>query len=200
MNLTENIILKEGAVLKDCINNGFIIMERHAYAARCELGAYFNLGAYSGITGTQTGKYVSIGARCSVGGYEHPIDWLSTAAFQWHRSPWEAFNKLSKITEGPSQKRTVIGNDVWIGNNAIILQGVDLPNGTIVGAGSVVTKTPSNSFSVMAGNPAREIKRRYSSDLCDKVNESKWWDLDHDLLRELDWKSPEIAIAKLSQL
>ena len=61
-----------------------------------------------------------------------------------------------------SSNRVTIENDVWIGDNSVVLSGVSLPTGTIVGAGSVVTKSPQHPFSIIVGNPARHLRFRFT--------------------------------------
>lgn len=68
-----------------------------------------------------------------------------------------------------------IGNDVWIGDQAIILPGVSIGDGAVIGAGSVVTR-PVAPFTVVAGNPAREIRKRFSQKTAEEVARLAWWD------------------------
>jgi len=76
----------------------------------------------------------------------------------------------------PTDKTGVkIGNDVWIGDGVIILPGVVINNGAVVGAGSVVTKAVE-SYSIVAGNPARELRKRFSPELAERIECMAWWD------------------------
>lgn len=70
---------------------------------------------------------------------------------------------------------TVIGNDVWIGMDAIIMPGVSIGNGAIISAGSVVVKDVP-AYSIVGGNPAKVIKKRYSEDVINKLEKICWWD------------------------
>lgn len=77
---------------------------------------------------------------------------------------------------------TVIGNDVWLGQGARILPGAQLGNGVIVGAGAVVGGAVP-SYTVVAGNPARPMRRRFSDTDCDRLDRIAWWDWPIDLIR-----------------
>jgi len=88
---------------------------------------------------------------------------------------------LSKLKQ---KNKIIVGNDVWIGHNAIIVGNVTIGNGAIIAAGSVVTKDVAD-YSVVAGVPAKEIKKRFSSNIISEIEELKWWDKSEDELNEI---------------
>jgi len=75
-----------------------------------------------------------------------------------------------KISKGP----IIIEDDVWIGSNSVILSGVKIGRGSIIGAGSIVTKDVE-SYSIVGGNPAKFLRKRFDQKTIDKLEESKWW-------------------------
>ena len=75
----------------------------------------------------------------------------------------------------PSKGDIVIGNDVWLGYRSVILAGVTIGDGAIVGAYSVVTKDVP-PYTIVAGNPAKEIRRRFSEAEIARLLELRWWD------------------------
>ncbi len=95
---------------------------------------------------------------------------------------------------GPTVKTkgdVVIGNDVWIGTNAIILSGVNIGDGAIVAAGSVVTKNVP-AYAIVGGVPAEVIKYRISPEIIDNLLKLRWWDLPWNELRErIPWLMTE---------
>lgn len=122
-----------------------------------------------------------IGNFCSIAenvkiflGGEHRTDWITTYPF----SALE-FNKIwpeaANIKGHPKTKGDVIiGNDVWIGYSAIILSGVTIGDGAVIGAGSVVTKNVP-PYTIVAGNPARPIRKRFPQKVINKLLKIKWW-------------------------
>ncbi|MCG1036600.1 CatB-related O-acetyltransferase [Polaribacter sp. DS7-9] len=77
----------------------------------------------------------------------------------------------------------IIGNDVWIGDNVCVLPGVKIGHGSIIGAGSVVTKNVT-PYSIVGGVPAKFIKNRFSGSVKEKLLDSKWWDWSENKIKE----------------
>lgn len=80
------------------------------------------------------------------------------------------------------KRDTVVGNDVWIGRRATIMPGVQIGDGAIISAEAVVVKDVA-PYTVVGGNPAREIKQRFSQEVIEQLLEIKWWDFDIDLIQ-----------------
>jgi acetyltransferase-like isoleucine patch superfamily enzyme len=111
---------------------------------------------------------VVLGGYCSVSaavefmiGGNHHTDRVTTFPFPPDGNPY---------SKGP----VVVGNDVWIGRNAIVLSGVTVGDGAVIGANSVVTRDV-RPYAIVAGNPAREIRRRFPDDQVDRLLEVAWW-------------------------
>ena len=75
----------------------------------------------------------------------------------------------------PIKGDTIIGNDVWIGQNATILPGVHIGDGAIIGANSVVGSNVE-PYTIVVGNPAKPIRKRFDDELIDIMEKLKWWD------------------------
>jgi phosphonate metabolism protein (transferase hexapeptide repeat family) len=78
--------------------------------------------------------------------------------------------------------RVHIGHDVWIGHGAIVLPGRCVGTGAVVAAGAIITKDVA-AYTIVAGNPARTIKRRFPDAVANRLAELAWWDWDHEALR-----------------
>ena len=83
-----------------------------------------------------------------------------------------------------------VGNDVWIGDDAVIMSGVNIGDGAIIGRGALVTKDV-DPYEIVGGNPAKRIKYRFGKDECKALKASKWWMKDLGELRKLDYTSIE---------
>ena len=135
-------------------------------------GTYNLLG---GMLGPRTiiGRYCSISKDVFISGSNHPITSLSTGSAP---RPPRTHYKIAPYT--------VIGCDVWIGANSIILQGRKIGHGAIIGAGSVVTKDVP-PYTIVAGNPAKAISHRFNEDIIAGLLETKWWTLPESIIAQL---------------
>jgi len=129
-----------------------------------------------------TGDKLKIGKFCMIAsgvtfimnGANHLTDAISTYPFAIFGKGWEnAMEGKSYPTKGD----TIIGNDVWIGYNATIMAGVKIGDGAIIATNSTITKDVE-SYTIVGGNPASEIKKRFSPDHIEKLLKLKWWNWD----------------------
>ncbi len=132
------------------------------------------------------------GTRFITSSADHPKRWFTTYPFAvFNHEVMELF--APEFSKG---RDTVIGNDVWIGTDAMILPGVTLGDGVIVGARAVVARDVP-SWSVVAGNPARVVRRRFPDAVCDLLDRLAWWDLTIGEIREI---LPVLASADVAAL
>jgi virginiamycin A acetyltransferase len=120
------------------------------------------------------GKFCMIasGATFIMNGGNHLTEATSAYPFAIFGGAWQhAMDGKSYPTKGD----TVIGNDVWIGHDATIMPGVTIGNGAIIATKAVVTKNVE-PYTIVGGNPAKFIKKRFSEDTISKLLELKWWD------------------------
>ena len=96
----------------------------------------------------------------------------------------------------PLKGDTVIGNDVWIGQNAAILPGVQIDDGAIVGANSVVGSNVA-PYTIVIGNPAKALRKRFDDELIDLMLRFKWWDKSID---EIDSLIPLLTCSDLAEV
>jgi len=130
-------------------------------------------------SGTKIGRYSGVYEQTvRIFTANHPLDRISTHAIFYNPNLGYA-EKEADI----KRKGMLIGNDVFVGHNVTILPGVDkIGDGALIGAGSVVTRDVPD-FAIVAGNPAKVLKYRFSKETQLKIKASKWWDKD---IRDLD--------------
>ena len=124
------------------------------------------------IINCEIGSFCSIANNVKIGGGVHPMDWVSMSpVFYEGRDSVKA--KFSVHKRKPPL-RTIIGHDVWIGQSAIIKQGVTIGTGAVVGMGSIVTKDVA-PYSIYAGSPSKELKKRFEDSIIQKLLQIEWW-------------------------
>ena len=150
-----------------------------------EIGKYSYGGCFNAANIralTKIGRYCSFAENVYIYNTNHPLGAKSTHPFFYNPS-------LGYVeSEQISRRHIQIGNDVWVGQNAIILASVtEVGDGAVIGAGAVITKNVPD-FGVVVGNPAKLVKYRFSEDAIRKLKQGRWWDKDIDELRA-DWNA-----------
>lgn len=129
------------------------------------------------------GKFCQIGAGVNfiMNGANHQMNAVSTFPFYI----FEGWNQeIPSLSDMPLKGDTIIGNDVWIGQNVTILPGVHIGDGAIIGTQSVVgSNVPP--YTIVAGNPAKPIRKRFDDELIQMMLELKWWDMDIESINSL---------------
>ncbi len=171
---------------------------------RCRISGFSNLGVSSYIADTKVGRYCSIGSRVSIGGFEHPTNFLASGAWQWGQGLLE-WGLESQEIEGyssdykPVNPSTQIGSDCWIGNNAVVLSGVTISDGVIIGAGSVVTRDVP-PYAIVIGNPGKILRFRFNDSTISKLLSNPWFNLSPAELAGVNFLDVDIAITQISDL
>ena len=129
------------------------------------------------------GKFCSIacGAKFIFNCANHTLKSLSTYTFPLFFAEWD-LPKSDVVSAWDNKGDIVIGNDVWIGYDAIIMAGVTIGDGAIIGTRAVVTKDVE-PYSIVGGVPAKEIRKRFSTDIIARLQELQWWNWDADIIR-----------------
>ena len=166
-------------IIKKVLNK--IVLNNSTYIdSNCEIGKYTYIGRSVSIVKTKIGRYSTIGNFASIGQAERDYSQIALSGKLYD------FNIYEKYT----QKDALIGNDVFIGLDSIILRGVTIGDGAVIGANSVVTKDIP-PYAIAVGSPARVIKYRFSEEKIKRLLEVKWWEYDIEEAREIVAKLEE---------
>ena len=184
MTLPDGTVIKQTVHLKEVINHPKIQVGEFSYYHNFDiledyasyLAPYlFPLSKDSLIIG----KFVQIahGVRFITSSANHKMSGFSTYPFNtFMMTPQTTSEDITAMFEDAQNRGdTVVGNDVWIGMNAVIMPGVKIGDGAIIGANSVVTKNVE-PYTVVGGNPATIIKKRFDEQTIDTLLNIKWWD------------------------
>ena len=143
------------------------------------------------------GKFCSIacGTKFMFNCANHTLKSLSTYTFPLFYEEWE-LEKSNITTAWDNKGDIVIGNDVWIGYEAVIMAGVHIGDGAIIAARTVVTKDVP-PYTIVGGTPAKEIRKRFDAEIIQQLLLLKWWNWSTNKIRQC---LPYIAGGKLNEL
>ena len=171
----------EGMTLAGRVRNPNIRVGRHSYYSGYYHGHDFDdCARYLAADRDDVDKLI-IGSFCSIGSgasfimagnQGHRTDWIATFPFYYMRDE-DAF--AAAVDGFRRAGDTVIGNDVWIGTEAMIMPGVRIGDGAVIAARAVVT-ADVEPYAVVAGMPARQLRRRFSQERIAMLLEMRWWD------------------------
>lgn len=159
------------------------IADDFKYKDRCALGKYCYgnpvLHFYEGpVSRLKIGSFVSFGPDVNIHiGGEHFTEFVSTYPFP------VIFEDVPFIESVKTKGDIVIGSDVWIGTGATILSGVTIGHGAVIGAKSVVAKDVA-PYTIVAGNPIREIRKRFTEEQIRRLLEIRWWECSDELINK----------------
>ena len=140
-------------------------------------------GSHGVIHYTQVGKFCSLASHVVINPGNHPMIRVSQHHFTYRRRQYQMGSDDPALFDMRRNNDCRIGHDVWIGHGAMVMAGVSVGTGAVVGAGAVVTKDVL-PYQVVAGVPARLMRRRFPKSVAEKLLSSRWWDWSHETLCE----------------
>lgn len=165
------------------------------------LSRKLTIGAYTDIvSGSELHDVSSIGRYCSIAknviiGLDrrsHPLNWLTS-----HSGLVDMRHKLGGIAlHHDGVKQTIIGHDVWIGMDVLILDGVTIGTGAVIGAQSLVNKDIP-PYAIAVGSPAQVVRYRFDQNIIDSLLASQWWNLPAQQLTDLPIENPQALLKQL---
>lgn len=187
---------------------GLNTVKDFASVANSTLGRGTYVGVGATISRARIGRFCSIGGRARISLGLHPASTFVSTHPAFYSPTGQAgfsFSETSRFEEhktlGDGSYRVEIGNDVWIGYAALIMDGLTIGDGAIIGAGAVVTHSVE-PYGIYAGVPARKISTRFQEDQIDFLLKFRWWDKDIDWIRAHNHLFSDVDqfIATLGQL
>jgi acetyltransferase-like isoleucine patch superfamily enzyme len=148
-----------------------------------EMDMFSYIGPNSLVQHTRIGRFCSIANDVRIGPGIHPLELFSTSTVFYRLNNAFDYQLIKEDFPFEENKEIIIGNDVWIGLGAIVLDGVNIGHGAVVAAGSVVTKDVP-PYAIVGGVPARIIKYRFSEAEINELLSSAWWNKDVNVIMQ----------------
>ena len=149
----------ERTILREVSVGDFSYFERHCEAIYADIG-----------------KFCSIAANTRINALEHPLERATTHKVSYRPNEYFRFLGVDQaFRDRRRSRRVTISHDVWIGHGAVIMPGVSIAVGAAIGANAVVTRDVG-AFEIVAGSPARLLRRRFPGDIAARLQALAWWD------------------------
>lgn len=165
-----------------------------------QIGEFSSVGIDSKVSNAKVGRFSEIAREVYVGLGPHPTDYLSTHSIFYKNKPWASHPEWVKEIDFNESPISNIGNAVWIGTRAIIMDGVSVGDGAIVATGAVVTKDVP-PFAIVGGVPAKVIRYRFSPEVIERLMKIQWWNLpDEEITKRIDlFHTPNLTLEEINK-
>lgn len=198
----DDVKIGDFARIEDSSFGRNVDLQRFSLIYHSELGDYSYVGRYFTAWHCKIGKFCSISWNVGIGGANHDYERITQHAFLYAKQ----FGILEE-EQNPGYNRfedeCIIGNDVWIGCNAVICRNVHVGDGAVIAAGAVITKDVE-PYTIVGGVPGKMIKRRCEITLANRLIQTHWWDLPAETIRKnfelFNSKITDHAVEKIEKL
>ena len=129
---------------------------------------------------TVIGSFCSISDGVRIGLAQHPTEFFSTSSY---------FYDENNVLDRDFDKPCIIGNDVWIGSDVLIMGGINIGDGAVLAAGAVVTRDVP-PYAIVGGVPAKVLRYRFDEETIKELLELKWWDLPDETIKQIPFNVP----------
>lgn len=177
-------VLQEDCQITESRFGCYVEIGRFSRIAYSQFGDYSYCDRACDIANASIGKFSNIASFVRIGATDHPLDTAALHHFLYRSNDyWDDAEADAAFFEHRRSRRVQVGHDTWIGHNAMIKPDVTVGDGAVVAAGAVVTKDVA-PYTIVAGNPARLLRRRQPPQIAERLMALAWWDWSHERLGE----------------
>lgn len=173
-------------ILDKAFLDGPNIIGRMSIVKNSRIGRFSTAGQLFRCIDVDMGAFCSVGDNVLVNAGEHPHAWLTTHVFPFNHAAWDwcPSVELPNLTQWKPRERCSIGNDVWIGANAVILTKARIGDGAVVAAGAIV-RSDVPPYAIVGGVPSRIIGYRFDAEVITRLLSTQWWRLPMEKIASL---------------
>ncbi len=190
--ITRTPVVHSTAHVRDAAIGDYVEIHECVQVRDSSVGDYSYIQEYSALLNADLGRFCAIAAMGRIGAPNHPYERVTQHRLSYTPEYyWPSQKRDAAFFMHRSADRCHIGNDVWMGHGAIVLPGVTVGDGAVVAAGAVVTRDVE-AYTIVAGVPAKPIKRRFGRAIAERLQELAWWNWPHEAI--------EFAVADFQSL
>lgn len=178
--LGESVNIGDFTRAEDSIFENRVGIQRNALIYSSRIGKYSYTGKNFTMWHADVGAFCSISWNVGIGGDNHDYNRVTTHAFLY--SPYMGLMGDNESSYERFQGHCKIGNDVWIGANAVICRDLVVGDGAVIAAGAVVTHDVE-PYTIVAGVPARPLKKRFDDETVERLLKIRWWEFEDEVIR-----------------
>lgn len=180
--LMENVVIADFARVYDSILEENTRAERNNIIVNSRIGRYTYFGKDAYVNNADIGRFCSISWGVTIGPPQHEYNRVTSHEFLYS-DRYSLRPKEIQPAYNQNPQKTIIGNDVWIGADVIIMNGIKVGDGAVIGANATVTKDIP-PYAIVVGSPAKVVKFRFEHEIIEELRKIKWWDFSAEFIRE----------------
>lgn len=176
-------VIHHGCLITDTTFGSFVEIGAGSRILHSDFQDYSYCDRIAEIANASIGKFANIASFTRIGASDHPLHTASCHHFLYRSNDyWDDASNDHAFFEYRRSRRSIVGNDTWIGHGASIKPEVTLGHGAVVATGAVVTKDVA-PYTIVAGVPASVLRLRQPPEIAERLIELAWWDWTHEELR-----------------
>ncbi|MEM8753149.1 MAG: chloramphenicol acetyltransferase [Pseudomonadota bacterium] len=176
--------IHDGCSITEARFGRFVEIGAGSRVAYSEIGDYSYCDRYADIANATIGKFANIASFARIGPTDHPMERASLHHFMYRSADlWDDAEDDAAFFAHRRSRRAEVGHDTWIGHGAVIRPELTIGHGAVVAAMAVVTRDVA-PYEVVAGVPAKPIRRRHAPEIAERLIALAWWDWSHQAIRD----------------